>query len=430
MAQSATAQDPIRYPHVSEDGDIIPLEPPQAQNDFAYNRIFVAAVNVGHELVFTSQTAVDGGYNPDWTRIGDGLYANVVAAGTTLDGRVALVSADAKSGHVIYIAEAENGGTGAARWMTPDDLGLPAGVSSVATIAIARGVDGLDNIFISSPDNNKQSVWWKYRNPPTTETRQEQITPPGSTTPITVDVQVRVPPAEPWSDWININGALEGNLTQLSAANNADGRIVLTGIYSNGIPWVRQQTSDDPTQPESWSDWQLPGYPVTLAASTFCPILDRQGVVSVVASTNDGLIRSRQTQAGGANWTAWSAPGQVNDNVYHHACALNANDAMTIVVSNFAQQGVKNIIYATTQTHPETNQWTAWNRINALADISQLRLAASGNGTLTLFAFDASNGKVSAISQIGPDSTEWELIWTEIGGGIAAFALTNDLTPN
>ncbi len=422
-----TSPKPVPYPYVDENEGILPLNTTHTPV-FAYAQLFVAAINSSGQLVYTNQAKPNGVFNQAWTPINSKTY-ELVDAGSTLDGRIAIIATDAKTAAVQYIAERPAASKATSRWLNAVNLGLPAGVTSFKTIALARGVDGLDNIFGSTSANTKKSVWWKYRNPPVIVTKKVKVTPPGSNTPITVTVQERQPPAQPWSDWIDITGNLEGGLKELRAANNADGRIVLSGVYFNGIPWISQQTADAPFKAESWSDWSSPGAGMVETVGQIEPILDDEGTVSAFVTSNDGLLRSRQTDPGGPTWGLWSMPGLIPDNVAHFAASKDGNGHLSLAVLNYVQPGRYNYIYFSQQIKVKCNQWTTWQVIS-MVNASQLEMTYNADGSLALFAFDSGTGALSVLRQVNSDSTEWYRFWTPLAkSGIKCFALARDLTP-
>ncbi len=410
-------------------GEIVPINVPTHSPDFALTQLFVAAINSKGNLVYTNQTKPNGPFNSKWTAIGKGTY-DVLAAGTTLDGRVAIVATDAATHSVQYIAETKAGGKGKNRWEAPEDLGAPAKAAPFNQLVLARGVDGLDNVFGITPENNDRSIWWKYRNPPVIVTKKEKVIPPGSKKPITVEVQVTEPPAKPWSEWINLNNNLPGGMKSLYATNNADGRILLGGAYFNYLPWVCQQKSDAPFKAEQWTEWTLAGGTPAETTGALTPVLDNEGYVSVFASTNDGILRSRQTQPGGDKWGGWSAPGQIFDNVANHACNIDAHGHIYVATLNFPAKGTKTLVYGAMQTDTAHAQWTSWQLINMIYSANQVALDYNADGSLTLFAFDSDSEKLSALTQVAPDSTEWYYEWVDLGSGLKSFAVTRDLTPN
>ncbi|TGR16300.1 hypothetical protein EN839_34045, partial [Mesorhizobium sp. M1C.F.Ca.ET.196.01.1.1] len=109
----------------------------------------------------------------------------------------------------------------------------------------ARDADGRVEIFLT---DNQGRIWWIYQNPDVIVQVQKTITPPGTTTPIVVTVDVLAPPAQPWSDWQQLNG----QLVTVTAIRQGDGRIALFGINS-GLHLYRCQQ----TKPQAFkvSDW-------------------------------------------------------------------------------------------------------------------------------------------------------------------------------
>jgi hypothetical protein len=415
---------------IDENNEIIPLGPIDTATDSSRFQLFIAAVNENAELVYTNQTTLNGPFQKSWTRIGTDDFMGVVASGTTLDGRVAIIAVEKSTLEVHYVAEAPQNADGKDRWLPAENLGRPKGVPSFAELQLIRGVDGLDNVFGASTADNKTSLWWTYRNPPKIVTKTIEVTPPGSDTPMTITVQETAPPDTPWSNWININGALVGTFHKMKAANNADGRIVLTGVDTNGRPWVSQQKSDDPFQKESWTDWCMPGGEAAPAASAITPALGADGYVSVFTSTNDGLLRSRQAKPGGALWGPLSAPGQIQDNVSTHAVSIDADGQFYVAVLNFTPPGETNTIYGVQEVGTLDARWTSWQRISSFSDPDGLRLHYNADGTLLLFSINKKTRTLWSMQQVAKNSTEWYYFWTDLGGQLIDFSVTQDLTPS
>ena len=174
----------------------------------------------------------------------------------------------------------------------------------------------------------------------------------------------------------------------------------------------------------------MPGGTPYETTATLTPILDSQDFVSVFASTNEGLIRSRQKERGLNEWERWSQPGFIPDNVQTQAVNIDMHGHIYVAVLNFARKGMKNVIYGAAQTNTENAQWTSWQRISIVDSADKLSLEYNANGALTMFAFDSSNGTLRSVDQVAPDSTEWYLDWTTLGKGLKCYSVTKDLTPN
>ena len=393
-------------------------------------RLFVAAVTSAGGLVGSDQGCANGAFTGKWKPITTQAKYRNVCAGTTSDGRVAVVASVDGTNAVNFIAESSAGAKGAGRWAPIENLGLPKGISGFTELALAQDADGLDNVFGVTAENTNNSIWWICRNPSTIVMKKEKVTPPGSTTPITVTVPVVVPPKKPWSNWVCINENLEGTLQSLHAANNLDGRIVLSGSYTNFIPWVTQQAEVSTGGDKKWNPWQVPGGSdgaETTGDAT--GVLTGDGLVSIFASTNDGILRSSQSEPGSDTWTNWTAPGVINDNVANHACNIDGDGNLYVAVLNFAGAGTQNWIYGALQTNTEQRQWTSWQPISLVPRADQLSLNYNADNSLTLFAFDSKGGTLRCKKQAKVNSTEWELEWTTVGQGLFDYSVTRDLTP-
>jgi YD repeat-containing protein len=85
------------------------------------------------------------------------------------------------------------------------------------------------------------------------------------------------------------------------------------------------------------------------------------------------------------------------------------------------------------QWSAEAQQWSGWNLLQEI-DPATMALALNYNadGRLTLFRHHAPMGGLWCVSQMVRDSTEWELIWTQLAGDDRAFrdcVVVRDLTP-
>lgn len=400
---------------------------PGTQVNFANFQLFIGAINTSGNLVFKNQTKANGPFNKSWTAINKKTYETLSCA-TTADGRVAMVATDAKTGDVNYIAETKVGSGTSGRWLPAENLSTPTG-QIFKQVVLTRDKAALDNVFGVTGNNNQQSIWWKYRNPDVVVMKKEKVTPPGSDKPITITVPVLEPPKKPWSDWVNINGILEGNLNGLRATNNANGLIVLSGVYFNGITWTCQQMIDDKTGKTTWSAWTNPGDNPYISSGDLTPVLTTDDRISMFSSTNDGILRSAQTVPGAATWDAWSQPGEIPDNVANQACHLDGDGNLYLAVLNFAGKGMQNQIYGALQTNTDARQWTSWQPITLVPAATHLEMDYNADGALTLFAYDSASTTLRAKKQVLPNSTEWHFSWAELGTDVKCFSITKDLTP-
>jgi len=388
--------------------------------------LFVTAIDKSGQLVGKRQTKPNGAFQANWTAITSGTY-ELQSSSTTNDGRVAIVATDASTKSVHYIAETTDGSSSKGGWLAPVNLGLPKGQKSFQQVLLVRGANGLDNVFGITPNNDKKSIWWKYRNPSTVVMKKEKVTPPGATKSMTITVPVVVPPKQVWSDWVCINGILEGNLSNLQAANNLDGNIVLMGCYFNGIMWCAQQVGGEDGTPRTWAKWTSPGN-TSDASNDVSPILTSDGFVSAIASTNDGILRSTQSEPGSINWSNFSCPGQINDNVAGHGHCLDGNNNLYLVALNYAGKGTKNWIYGNLQTNTSERVWTGWDRISLVYSADKIELNYQSDDALVMFAFDSATGTLRSKKQVVAGGTEWYQNWDELGVGLKNFSLTRDLT--
>ena len=92
---------------------------------FELSRLFVVAIMANGQLVSRAQTKPNGPWQPNWTPVQAGSF-NVMAAGLTGDGRVALVAQPSSNAGVLYFDQ--NLAAPNQQWNKAVDLGKPAGV--------------------------------------------------------------------------------------------------------------------------------------------------------------------------------------------------------------------------------------------------------------------------------------------------------------
>lgn len=420
-------------PHMDEHGELTVL-PPVNDNDVNYAnvRLFVGAINTQQQLVYNEQKKPNGAFAKKWTPVDTNTYLSPISCCTTRDGRVAIAAIDAKSNTVQYMIEQDASGNGG--FSPREDLGAPPNMTNFTQICMVRGVNGLDNIFVSNvKDNNSTGTWWIYRNAPVKVSKTVKVTPPGASAPITVTVEEEEPPSQPWSDWINVNGSspnvLQGGFQTMYAANNADGRIVLCGNYDNGIPFVRQQLSDDPFDQEKWGDWINPGNGNGSTVAFARPVLDKEGRVSIFGNNNGLIERSRQSEPGSQVWDDWSTPGYVDDNLARFSVTIDADGCLYLVSLNFAPKGYNTKIYGNLQGNTQDATWTGWSWISMLNAATDIELGYNADGTVLAFVHDAAQGKMWTVKQTVANGTEWDVYPTPIGSDITSFSTTRDLSP-
>lgn len=382
----------------------------------SYFRVFVAALDAQGHLGYKDQTSENGPFAEEFTALTSQTYtAATLQAGMTMNGYVAVLAEETGSNDLIYIREEPDGSD---RFGSPENLGVPAsGGSSLAT-ALIRGCDGLPNVFAIGPD---QTIWWKYKNPYSVREETITTTPPGTETPIEVTVPVRVPPAQPWSGWQQLPGAL----TSMSAVQNADGRIFLTGLNASQVPYLNMQTSDHPQLPEHWGGWQdisggLTGFEQIEAA------ISGTALIHVFAKIGSKIYQRVQTQVDGPEFSGWVLLAAFDQPVASFAVGTSRNGGLYLAAQ--VGTGADSPVYGSCETMDADGSWTPPAVIAHADGPSRLVLQPNADLQLNLFALNTASGALAYISQLISD--RWSATWTPLGASIAGFAVTNDITSN
>jgi hypothetical protein len=384
----------------------------------AYFRIFVAAIDEQGHLVYKDQTQENGPFADNFTQLtGNAYNPATLRSAATMEGYVSLVAEEASSQSLLYLAEGP-GGENAKRFQNPVDLGKPASVSAFQDTVLLRGLNGLSNVFGIGADG---SIWWKYKNPYTVGTETVTTIPPGTETPIEVTVEVPKPPAQPWSDWLELPGALK----TVRATNNADGRIILAGLNDAQVPYLNFQNSDDPFLPEGWDGWQ----DIQGALSGFEQVdiaIDGDGLVYVFGRIGANIYKKVQTEMSGTAFTDWLLFAAFDEPV--HTFALGASGADGLYLAAQVGSGAGSPIYGTRQTLGAHTSWTTPAVIAHAPGNMQFNLHAEADHKLILFALDTDAQALSYIVQLLPD--HWSASWSSLGSSVASFTVTHDITPS
>jgi hypothetical protein len=348
-----------------------------------------------------------------------------MAAGLTGDGRVAIVAQTRSPPiEVFYIDEKPN--TPTQEWNAPVNLGRPAGSTALTTLSMALDADARIEVFATG---NNGAIWWKYQNPNRIVQKTVTITPPGTTTPITITVDEIAPPLTPWSDWFQI----PGGLAEIKALRMADGRIILFGINGAGFLYRNEQRVARAVQLSDWAGWvqmndALTG---TFLAGTLAPRLDRAGAVNLFAINKDNqVLHARQAPPGTVTWAVWTTPGIITGGVRAVAAGLDGDDHLVVVATD-----TRNSPNATTQLDVATQQWSGWTTFSlGLGSPPQIALDYNADGRLTFFVHNlpgpSAGDGLWLKSQMAFDSTEWEWGYTQLAlDAIDQFAVVRDLTP-
>lgn len=394
--------------------------PGPVSNQPNYFRIFFAAVSPTGTLEYKDQTSENGGYLENPTSLAQVSFAsNHLNASVTQEGYVSLLATQVSDGQPIYIRERRNEQTGE-RFAEPQELGLPSGVSQCLDTLLINGVTGRQNVFLTSASADN-AIWWKHQNPNTVSEETITVTPPGTDTPIEVTVPVEHPPAQIWSDWQQLPGALQS----LAATQNGDNRIVLVGVNASGSAYLTLQSSDRPSVVEGWEEWQDISGGLSGFEQLICGI-DGASIVHVFARIGMSIYMKVQTQVGSSSFSDWVLFASFADVVQAMAVDVSSNCGLYLVA--LVGSGSIGTIYAKYQTDAGGPIWSVPQAIAQVASDSTLTLQANADTTLTLFALD--NGDNSAAYLTQQSLAHWSAVWTSLGGPYASIATTEDITPN
>ena len=391
------------------------------------SRLMVVAIDPDRDdrLCWNAQTAPNGPWGTAWTPVSDTAYI-LLGTGATMDGRVAMVAqTEASPPAVHYIDEAPQGPGGSERWNAPINLGMPDGAAGFVQLAMTRDTDGRIEVFgVDEADGN---VWWIHRNPPKIVDRTEKVTPPGSTTPITVHVKVAEPPDEPWSAWIPLPGQ---HVSRLTAASNADGRVVLIATGQDPkarAVHVNQQKAGTARSAADWTGWtRIDDAMSGTAGSQPTAALDRQGAVNIfMVGALAEVAYIRQHPPGGTGWTGWARPGMTGEVLSNVTAGLNGDGEIVL-----AAVGEQSQLFMNMQFDARFQQWTGWQRVARLPGFGEIAMDYNADGRLSFFGSNSRAGDLFLLSQVARDSTGWDAGFTVLAdGGIGSYGVVRDLTP-
>jgi hypothetical protein len=397
--------------------------PAERRAMFELSRLMVVALKASSgQLVAKGQTKPNGSWEAEWAPIDTSQTYGVMAAGRTGDGRVAVIAQPSSPTGLFYIDEVPNA-IGTEEWNAPIDLGKPPGVLAFLHLAMALDIGARLELFGTDMVGR---VWWKYQNPSRIVRKSVTRTPPGTKDPITITVDEIEPPATPWSDWIQI----PGGLGPIRASRNADGRIALFGINGAGMLFRNEQRTAQALEEADWAGWVRMDDAATGPFVAMAPALDASGALNLFALNQAGqVLHARQSPPNGSTWTGWSSPGYIRQGVQALSAGLDADGHFVLVAADVSKLYNMNV-----QRKVDTQQWTGWNPFQTTDSPVELALDYNADGRLTLFSHGLLPrglfGALGCISQMAPNSTEWELSWTQLASGdIRQYAVVRDLTP-
>lgn len=390
---------------------------------FELSRLMMVGIGEKGELVSLAQTAPNGPWAADWQTVESGGGHVFQTAGLTGDGRVAIALVGKHKDTVSYIDEKPDQPGGKTVWNSAISLGAPfASAKGAVTLAMANCADGRIELFAA--DGGK-SIAWTYQNPWTTETKQEEVTPPGSTTPITVDVSVRVPPSSPWaSGWIELAGPGPA-IESVTAQSGGNGRITLLVIDRNGELWAKSQTVTPALSASDWSDWVDLTEQSVSGAQAVTASLDRTGAINVfIIGPADYVFTRRQLLDAPGGWGPWALMSDFGQQkVKHIAAGLQADGDITLAAITDDR-----VLRMTQQLSAPEQRWQAWWTVQIPNEPADLALDYNADGRLELALRGTKTGTVLTLSQIAENSTLWSFNF-KVHGSVKQLSLVRDMTP-
>ena len=390
---------------------------------FELSRLMVVAIDTAAgRLIQKAQTSPNGPWPADWSIIAPGTFVQMTA-GITKDGRVAVVAQQSGTTNLSVITEDANQVGPVDKWNPPQNIGAPPIATSYQKFSMARDTDGRIEIFVT---DNQGHIWWIYQNPDVIVQEQVTVTPPGTSTPIVVTVDKSVPPTKEWSDWIQI----PGQLVSIKAIRQADGRIALFGINSGLHLYRCQQAKPQALKVADWTQWVQIDSGNTGGFTEMAPIVGPLGATNLFALNQSGqVLHTRQKPAGTDSWTPWAMTEYSRVAKYVLAAGIEGNGDIMLVASD--QQHVHSF---NAQYDAATQNWSGWRDFNVSSANTRLMLDYNADGRLALFSLlsGAANNSNSlwTLSQMGIDSTEWELAWVPLAtSNVSQAIVVRDLTP-
>ncbi|RUU79110.1 hypothetical protein [Mesorhizobium sp. M7A.F.Ca.MR.362.00.0.0] len=395
---------------------------PAGTSFFELSRLMVVGIDSAKgQLIQKAQLSPNGPWPSAWSFIAPGAWV-IMTAGLTKDGRVAVVAQPSGTTNLSFITEDANQIGPVEKWTAPMSIGTPPGATSYQKLSMARDADGRIEVFVT---DNQGRIWWIYQNPDQIVQVQKTITPPGTTTPIVVTVDVLTPPAKPWSDWIQI----PGGLVTVSAIRQGDGRIALFGINSNLHLYRCQQAKAQALKAADWTGWVQIDTTQTGGFIEMAPVIGPLGATNLFALTQNGqVLHTRQMPAGSDTWTQWATPGYSRAPNQALAAGIQGDGDIVLVAAD--QQ---HFLQFNAQWDAYTQNWSGWRDFGASLRPTRLTLNYNADGRLALFSLalmpDGTNG-LWTINQMGVDSSEWEYNWTSLtDNNLKQIVVVRDLTP-
>ena len=165
--------------------------------------------------------------------------------------------------------------------------------------------------------------------------------------------------------------------------------------------------------------------PIATVGRAIAVARDSTGALNLFAvACGNQILRVRQAQPNASAWTGWSTPGYLRQGVKGMAVGVDGEGRLVRLANDGSNLNMN------LQWSAEAQQWSGWNLLHETAPVT-LSLDDNADGRLTLFGYRAPSGGLWRVSQMVRNSTEWELIWTQLAGADRAFqacVVVRDLT--
>lgn len=348
--------------------------------------------------VLTSQAqAGDGTWGTTWTRPQPGHLDSDIAVGTNLDGSLQVFGVAA--GGLWTVAQTVPGSVQGENWDPWTTAGFPGpGVTLVGRPAVAQNASGQLEVFVRGSDTG---LW--------------SITETGTNT------------KESWGPWTPMLGSFESDP---AVARNKDGRLQVFGTGMDRNVWYNAQTSDQ----TGWTGWgQLAGGGTPFGAMVGDPTVtaNADGRLEVFALLSDGNIwHTKQTQP--SSTTSWSVRTSLGTGGGDPSAVANQDGRL-----EFFDLQRDNTLGHRAQNEPNapsppTDDWSTWDNLGYGYDPCRgngtpacLSILNAGDGTALApeNTTDASPWVDSAPAQSGTATQQWTMVRDSSGSGL--FQLRN-----
>ena len=262
--------------------------------------------------------------------------------------------------------------------------------------------------------------WWKFQNAPVIKLETFSAIPPGTDKAVDVTAQTKVPPSQIWSDWQQIPGTMKS----LRALNNADGRLILTGLDGANVPFINFQAGLRPFLPEKWEGWQdMQG-----GLSGFEQIeigMDAGGIVHLFARIGARIYSRYQAEVSQTDFTPWVLFAAYDAPVHDFTLGTDKDGGLYLVAQVGSQSDSP--LYASFQTGSTPAAWSGPKVIGHGEPADKLVLRPNADMELSLFALSSGSGALGYVDQVSAD--HWTAVWTGLGSGYRGYAVTCDITP-